>query len=112
VQATSQQYLIAKKMLKALIKEDISKTSKLVTEAWQSKKNFSQMISNRHIDSIILEFLNSGAKGLKLTGAGGGGHLLVIGSKYMNNRLMQKSKSLGLDPGQFSIVRKGCQVWK
>ena len=112
MKATSQQYLIAKKMIKALIKEDISEISELVMQSWESKKNFSQMISSDYIDSIIQAFLNLGAKGIKLTGAGGGGHLLIIGSKYINNTIMQKSKSLGLDPSQFTIVENGSQIWK
>ena len=42
------------------------------------KKKFSQAITNSRIEKIYKKALSSGAIGGKLTGAGGGGHMLYL----------------------------------
>jgi len=46
-------------------------------EAWHFKKQMSPKISNPHIDEMYAEARRHGALGGKITGAGGGGYLLL-----------------------------------
>jgi D-glycero-alpha-D-manno-heptose-7-phosphate kinase len=49
-----------------------------VRESWEAKRKLASGVSNDEIDVAITRALDAGASGAKLTGAGGGGFLLVI----------------------------------
>ena len=45
---------------------------------WEAKRQLAAGISNGEVDAAVSRALDAGATGAKLTGAGGGGFLLVI----------------------------------
>jgi D-glycero-alpha-D-manno-heptose-7-phosphate kinase len=47
-------------------------------ESWEDKRKLASGVSNDQIDRAVTRALDAGASGAKLTGAGGGGFLLVI----------------------------------
>ena len=47
-------------------------------ESWEAKRKLASGVSNDQIDQAVTRALDAGASGAKLTGAGGGGFLLVI----------------------------------
>ncbi len=47
-------------------------------EGWEIKRKLASGVSNEQIDTAVERVLNAGASGAKVTGAGGGGFLLVI----------------------------------
>jgi D-glycero-alpha-D-manno-heptose-7-phosphate kinase len=49
-----------------------------VREGWEAKRKLASGVSNDQIDLAVSRALNAGASGVKLTGAGGGGFLLVV----------------------------------
>lgn len=57
---------------------DINKFGLLLNEAWIAKRNLSSAVSNHTIDNLYKRALLAGALGGKLTGAGGGGFLLLF----------------------------------
>jgi len=105
--STQEQELIAKKIRKALIDKNVKQVGLLVDEAWQMKKNFSKLISNDKIESIIQRFKVENIYGAKLTGAGGGGHLLVIFPKENRSNILQTSKLLNLKFTEFQLTFQG-----
>lgn len=50
----------------------------LLHEAWQAKRSLSSTVSNSEIDAVYQAARSAGALGGKLTGAGGGGFLLLF----------------------------------
>jgi D-glycero-alpha-D-manno-heptose-7-phosphate kinase len=50
----------------------------LLHEAWQAKRSLSSIVSNTEVDDLYDRALAAGALGGKLTGAGGGGFLLLF----------------------------------
>lgn len=50
----------------------------LLHEAWLAKRSLSEMVSNSEVDALYAAALEAGAIGGKLTGAGGGGFLLLF----------------------------------
>jgi D-glycero-alpha-D-manno-heptose-7-phosphate kinase len=70
---------------------DIKSIGKLLNEQWLLKKKLSNKITNSSIDNAYNFFMNSGASGVKLCGAGAGGFMLVCANKE-KIRLMKKSK--------------------
>jgi len=49
-----------------------------IRESWEAKRKLASGVSNEKVDQMVSRALDAGAAGVKLTGAGGGGFLLVI----------------------------------
>jgi D-glycero-alpha-D-manno-heptose-7-phosphate kinase len=58
--------------------QSITTFGELLHEAWQAKRSLSDIVSNQDIDTLYECALEAGALGGKLTGAGGGGFLLLF----------------------------------
>lgn len=56
----------------------IAEFGSLIHEAWQVKRSLSDLVSNSEIDCMYEQARKAGAIGGKLTGAGGGGFLLLF----------------------------------
>jgi D-glycero-alpha-D-manno-heptose-7-phosphate kinase len=57
---------------------DVDAIGPAVRESWEVKKKLASRVSNSQVDQAVELALGAGASGAKLTGAGGGGFLLVI----------------------------------
>jgi D-glycero-alpha-D-manno-heptose-7-phosphate kinase len=57
---------------------DITMFGKLLQESWEAKRSLSAEVSNNEVDNLCEEARAAGAIGGKLTGAGGGGFLLLF----------------------------------
>jgi D-glycero-alpha-D-manno-heptose-7-phosphate kinase len=57
---------------------DVDAIGAAVREGWEAKRKLASGVSNGQIDGAVARALDAGASGAKLTGAGGGGFLLVI----------------------------------
>ena len=57
---------------------DVDGVGSAVRESWEAKRKLASGVSNDRIDLAVTRALDAGASGAKLTGAGGGGFLLVI----------------------------------
>jgi D-glycero-alpha-D-manno-heptose-7-phosphate kinase len=57
---------------------DVDAIGPAVRESWEAKRKLASGVSNDQIDRAVTRALDAGASGAKLTGAGGGGFLLVI----------------------------------
>jgi D-glycero-alpha-D-manno-heptose-7-phosphate kinase len=57
---------------------DVDAVGAAVREGWEAKRKLASGVSNDQIDAAVTLALDAGASGVKLTGAGGGGFLLVI----------------------------------
>jgi D-glycero-alpha-D-manno-heptose-7-phosphate kinase len=57
---------------------DVDAIGAAVREGWEAKRKLASGVSNGQIDRAVARALDAGASGAKLTGAGGGGFLLVI----------------------------------
>ena len=57
---------------------DVDAIGAAVRESWEAKRKLASGVSNGPIDTAVSRALDAGASGVKVTGAGGGGFLLVI----------------------------------
>ena len=57
---------------------DVDAIGPAIRESWEAKRKLASGVSNDEIDVAVTRALDAGAAGAKLTGAGGGGFLLVI----------------------------------
>jgi D-glycero-alpha-D-manno-heptose-7-phosphate kinase len=67
---------LAEELYDALTNSNITAVGELLHKGWQAKKKFVKSVSNERIDMIYETALKEGAVGGKVTGAGGGGHML------------------------------------
>ena len=58
--------------------QDLTAFGNLMNEAWKVKRSLSAKVSNSYVDNLYEASMSAGALGGKLTGAGGGGFLLLF----------------------------------
>jgi len=78
--------------------------------AWELKKKFTKGVSNRFIDKVHDIAIDSGAYGAKITGAGGGGHFLVIADKSHHKNITKNLQGVGCKRVLFDVSVKGAIV--
>jgi D-glycero-alpha-D-manno-heptose-7-phosphate kinase len=57
---------------------DVDAVGHAMRKGWEAKRQLAAGVSNPEVDMAVERALEAGATGAKLTGAGGGGFLLVI----------------------------------
>lgn len=102
--------LLAEEMYESLHKSDITALGKLLHKGWLAKKKFVKGVTNERIDRIYETALKHGAMGGKLTGAGGGGHMLLYCERPKQQTVIEKMESLGLTHVKFSFNSDGPKV--
>jgi D-glycero-alpha-D-manno-heptose-7-phosphate kinase len=68
----------AEELFKSLTSLQIEKLGEILRDGWNLKKSLAKGISDGHIDQLYEKALTAGAVGGKITGAGGGGFLLLF----------------------------------
>jgi D-glycero-alpha-D-manno-heptose-7-phosphate kinase len=61
-----------------LSRGDVDAIGPAIRESWEAKRKLASGVSTGQIDQLVGRALDAGAAGVKLTGAGGGGFLLVL----------------------------------
>ena len=88
--------------------DNIEKFGELLHENWQIKKELGDKISNPHIDSIYDAALSAGAIGGKLSGAGGGGFMVLFVPPSRQKSVVENLNGLVRVP--FKFESSGSQV--
>ncbi len=101
---------LALTMYDSLKQSDITKFGELLHQGWIAKKKFARNVSNSRIDKIYSFALKNGAIGGKITGAGGGGHMLFYCEKPKQENLEKKLQTLGLERVIFSFSNNGPKI--
>jgi D-glycero-alpha-D-manno-heptose-7-phosphate kinase len=82
----------------------------ILHEGWMVKRGLAEGISNPHIDEIYERARACGAAGGKVTGAGGGGFLLLYARDEYQPAVCQEMASLGLYRMDFNFDEGGAKV--
>lgn len=89
---------------------DLRSFASMLRESWEAKKRVSSRISNSRIDAAYESALASGALGGKITGAGGGGFLLIFCEPQKQDNVRQSLSSFGLTEMSFNFDTQGAHV--
>jgi D-glycero-alpha-D-manno-heptose-7-phosphate kinase len=102
---------IAFKMKRSLLRGDFNEFGKLLDEAWEEKKRFSPLITNPTIDKLYLLAKEAGAIAGKITGAGGGGHMLFYCKPNKEQEVVNALVKSGAKAVDLQFDTQGLQVW-
>ena len=97
-------------MYSSLSQSDVTKFGELLNIGRESKKKFVKYVTNEYIDQLYDLAIKSGALGGKITGAGGGGHLLLYCEPSKQKNLIEKMLSQGLKQVKCEFYESGSKV--
>ena len=88
--------------------QDLTAFGELLNEAWQAKRSLSASVSNSEVDELYSRAISAGAIGGKITGAGGGGFMLLCVPPDRQQSV--KDKLNGLINVPFKLEFSGSQI--
>lgn len=101
---------LARTMQAALLKGNLKEFGGLLDEGWQAKRKLSEEISNSRIDALYEIARRNGALGGKITGAGGGGFLLLYCEEREQPDVREALAREGLREMSFEFDFQGARV--
>jgi D-glycero-alpha-D-manno-heptose-7-phosphate kinase len=102
---------LAVAMKKALLTGALHEFGLLLGEAWTQKKRMSPLITNPRIDELYDIAMRKGALGGKITGAGGGGYILLCCDFEKKHRVIEALELAGAPITEFTFSNKGIMTW-
>ena len=97
-------------MRDALKNNDLSIFESILQQGWIEKKKFAKGVSNKKIDSICRIIESNGAKSMKVTGSGGGGHLFVYTDSKNHKKITMALKKVGVPRVEFKYKNTNTMV--
>ena len=111
-QALQQLKQLTVEMKNALLRRQLSRFGDLLHEEWQQKKRMSDRISTPELDELYEIARQEGAIGGKITGAGGGGYMLLYCRFDKKHRIAGRMHELGCTITDFAFEPNGLQTWR
>ncbi len=102
---------LAYAMKECLLKSNVDGMSELMKEAWNAKKSTSSAISTKHIELIEDRVLSAGAKSIKISGAGGGGFMMLFVDPIRRLEVERALKTFDGHIQPFRFTNQGTQSW-
>jgi D-glycero-alpha-D-manno-heptose-7-phosphate kinase len=102
---------LAVAMKAALLTGALHEFGSLLGEAWTQKKRMSPLITNSRIDELYDIALRKGALGGKITGAGGGGYILLFCDFAKKHRVIEALELAGANITEFTFSNEGIMTW-
>jgi D-glycero-alpha-D-manno-heptose-7-phosphate kinase len=101
---------VAHEIAACLLRGDVESVGELLHLSWQQKKQFAPGVSNPHVDECYVIARKNGALGGKLTGAGGGGFLMLYADTRFHSKVTNALEGRGLRRMDFSFEQGGAKV--
>lgn len=101
----------AYKMKESILKADFEGFANHMKYGWESKKKMASVISNFEIDKIYEFIMENGGKAAKISGAGGGGFMMIICDPIKKFELVEKLKTMDGQVILTSFTDNGTEAW-
>ena len=101
----------AMEMKEALLKAEIKTMAEILGESWRAKRDMAQSISNPLIDEIYDCALGAGALSAKISGAGGGGFMMLFVEPTSKLDVITALSELDGSFYRFHFTKEGAQGW-
>lgn len=111
VEATSNLKTDALAMKEALLMGRIRRVADILGSSWEAKKRLAKSISNEALATVIEVAKNAGAYSGKVSGAGGGGFVMIMLNPLHRASVAKALKELPGYVVPFQFVQKGAYAW-
>ena len=111
IEATHRVKQASHDMKEALLKSDIYRVGHILGESWNAKRNMADKISNSHVESVYEKALDAGALSAKLSGAGGGGVMMLFVDPVRRLDVIDALREEGGVFYGFQFSSQGAQGW-
>jgi D-glycero-alpha-D-manno-heptose-7-phosphate kinase len=111
VEGLRAQKQLAVEMKRVLLRGDLNAFGDLLDQAWQQKKRLSPRITTGYIDEAYAVARQHGALGGKVTGAGGGGFMLIYCEFAKKYRVAHALEQLGIQVEEVAFTKAGLTTW-
>jgi len=101
----------ASKMKEAILRGDFDMFVKCLNDGWESKKRMAISISNLEIDKIYDFVMKNGARAAKVSGAGGGGFMMIYCNPLLRPGLVRALKDREGKVMTVKFSSEGAQSW-
>lgn len=98
-------------MKSMLLSGQIRQTADVLQKAWLSKKNTASSITNSAIDNLLDVAMHNGAWGGKVSGAGGGGFIMLLADPSLRHRLIEALNNAGGNASAVRLTFEGAEAW-
>lgn len=103
---------LADAMKVALLRGRVDELGRLLGEAWQEKQRMSSRIATPLITEAVERAMEVGALGGKVTGAGGGGHMIFVCEFERRHVVADTLIEMGLSVSEFTFTQHGVTTWR
>lgn len=94
-----------------LLRSDIDGVSDVFDLAWEAKKRTSSLITNPYIEEIYTVSKRAGAKSLKISGAGGGGFMMLFVEPTKKLDVINALEPFDGYFARFQFTNRGTEAW-
>lgn len=112
IEAMHQLKASASVMKEAVLKGDFELFAQCLRDGWEAKKQTSSVISNPEIERLYEYIMQYGGKAAKISGAGGGGFMMIYCDPTKKYELVKALETLEGKVVQTSFTEEGTQAWK
>lgn len=98
-------------MKEAILKGDFDGFADCLRAGWEAKKKTSSVISNPKIDEMYRYVMENGGRAAKISGAGGGGFMMIVCDPKRRFELVQALKQTDGQAIVTSFTERGTQAW-
>ena len=99
-------------MKNALLRRRLDEFGTLLDEEWRNKQQMSPKISSSELDELYDLARRGGAIGGKITGAGGGGYMLLYCRFDRKHELAERMRAAGCEIHEVALEPLGLQTWR
>jgi D-glycero-alpha-D-manno-heptose-7-phosphate kinase len=102
---------VAYVMKESVLKGDVHSFHRNLGASWNAKKRMAKAISNSGIEEIAARAFDAGAKAVKISGAGGGGFMMISIDPVDRHRIVHSLKDSGGLFHDFNFTHFGVETW-
>lgn len=102
------------RMKECLLRGNLAALHDALRISWHAKKRMARSISNDRIDRIYAASLEAGAQCAKISGAGGGGFMMLLADPVNKEKVVETLQSFGDGGAVYTchFTRNGAQAWR
>lgn len=99
-------------MKEALLKGRLNEVGEILNYGWLYKKQMASEISSPFIDEIYEEAIKAGSSGGKISGAGGGGFMMLYCPNNTRYRVIEVLNKFGGEFRRYQFTKYGLETWR